>query len=145
MPLPSNNIIVRLQDVSLSYGHTPVLQGVNLEIDARDFVVVTGANGGGKTSLLRVMLKLIAPTSGQVMYLDNGVEIDNLHIGYLPQKNAIDNRFPISVEEVVASGLYAVDKPMSKVRRIYFFTWFQTSSVMPKTSCPNCNTQLWYN
>lgn len=118
MPLPSNNIIVRLQDVSLSYGHTPVLQGVNLEIDARDFVVVTGANGGGKTSLLRVMLKLIAPTSGQVMYLDNGVEIDNLHIGYLPQKNAIDNRFPISVEEVVASGLYAVDKPMSKVERM---------------------------
>lgn len=118
MPLPSNNIIVRLQDVSLSYGHTLVLQGVNLEIDARDFVVVTGANGGGKTSLLRVMLKLIAPTSGQVMYLDNGVEIDNLHIGYLPQKNAIDNRFPISVEEVVASGLYAVDKPMSKVERM---------------------------
>ena len=118
MPLPSNNIIVRLQDVSLSYGHTPVLQGVNLEIDTRDFVVVTGANGGGKTSLLRVMLKLIAPTSGQVMYLDNGVEIDNLHIGYLPQKNAIDNRFPISVEEVVASGLYAVDKPMSKVERM---------------------------
>lgn len=118
MPLPSNNIIVRLQDVSLSYGHTPVLQGVNLEIDARDFVVVTGANGGGKTSLLRVMLKLIAPTSGQVMYLDNGVEIDNLHIGYLPQKNAIDNRFPISVEEVVESGLYAVDKPMSKVERM---------------------------
>lgn len=118
MPLPSNNIIVRLQDVSLSYGHTHVLQGVNLEIGARDFVVVTGANGGGKTSLLRVMLKLIAPTSGQVMYLDNGVEIDNLHIGYLPQKNAIDNRFPISVEEVVASGLYAVDKPMSKVERM---------------------------
>lgn len=118
MPLPSNNIIVRLQDVSLSYGHTPVLQGVNLEIDARDFVVVTGANGGGKTTLLRVMLKLIAPTSGQVMYLDNGVEIDNLHIGYLPQKNAIDNRFPISVEEVVASGLYVVDKPMSKVERM---------------------------
>lgn len=118
MPLPNNNIIVRLQDVSLSYGHTPVLQGVNLEIGTRDFVVVTGANGGGKTSLLRVMLKLIAPTLGQVVHLDNGVEIDNLHIGYLPQKNAIDSRFPISVEEVVASGLYAVDKQMSKANRV---------------------------
>ena len=55
----------------------------------------------------RIILKLLAPTSGSVGYYTGGAEVDRLPIGYLPQKNMIDSRFPITVEEVVASGLLA--------------------------------------
>ena len=107
MPSLDKDIIVGLSDVSLSYEQRLVLKQVNLAVRKRDFLVITGANGGGKTTLLRLLLKLLKPTDGSVKYYDEGREIDSLHIGYLPQKNMIDARFPISVEEVVASGLYS--------------------------------------
>lgn len=95
-----------MRDVSVCYeSDTPILSDVNLEINRGDFVAITGPNGGGKTTLLRVLLKLLNPTSGSVKYLNNSVEVNKLAIGYLPQKNNIDTRFPISVQEVVMSGL----------------------------------------
>lgn len=106
MPSLDKNIIARLEGLSLTYEQRPVLQDVNLAISNRDFIVITGANGGGKTSMLRLLLKLIKPTAGCVTYYSDGCEVDTLHIGYLPQKNMIDSRFPITVSEVVASGLY---------------------------------------
>lgn len=82
------------------------LKDVNLNINRGDFVAVTGPNGGGKTTLLRILLKLLKPTAGTVRYLDaNGCTVKHLPIGYLPQKNNIDTRFPITVREVVQSGL----------------------------------------
>lgn len=106
MPSLDKNIIARLEGLSLTYEQRPILQDVNLAISNRDFIVITGANGGGKTSMLRLLLKLIKPTTGRVTYYSDGREVDTLHIGYLPQKNMIDSRFPITVSEVVASGLY---------------------------------------
>ena len=49
--------------------------------------------------------RLAKPTRGQVLFFENGFPTSSLDIGYLPQKNSIDSRFPITVEEVVASGL----------------------------------------
>ena len=117
MPSLDKNIIVSLSDVSLSYEQRQVLQHVDLTVGARDFVVITGANGGGKTTLLRLLLKLIKPTTGVVKYYQSGAEVDALHIGYLPQKNMIDSRFPVTVEEVVASGLYTSSLPLSKTEK----------------------------
>ena len=117
MPSLDKNIIVSLSDVSLSYEQRQVLQHVDLTVGARDFVVITGANGGGKTTLLRLLLKLIKPTTGVVKYYKAGIEVDALHIGYLPQKNMIDSRFPVTVEEVVASGLYTSSLPLSKAEK----------------------------
>lgn len=112
-----NNIIVRLSDVSLSYYERAVLQHVNLAVRERDFIVVTGVNGGGKTSLIRLLLKLIKPTQGVVTYYCNSRVVDRLHIGYLPQKNKIDSNFPISVEEVVESGLQTTSEALSSEER----------------------------
>ena len=84
-----------------------VLSGIDLSVNEGDFIAMTGPNGGGKTTLLRIILKLLSPTSGSVGYYIGGAEVDRLPIGYLPQKNMIDSRFPITVEEVVASGLLA--------------------------------------
>ncbi len=77
-----------------------ILDNVNLTVNKGDFVAITGPNGGGKTTLLRIILGLLRPTAGKVIY-----QIKHPHIGYLPQKNMIDSHFPISVKEVVESGL----------------------------------------
>jgi zinc transport system ATP-binding protein len=82
-----------------------VLSNVSLNVNRGDFLAITGPNGGGKTTLLRIILRLLKPTSGSVTYLRDGSPCDTLPIGYLPQKNMIDARFPISVKEVISSGL----------------------------------------
>ncbi len=98
--------IIELNGAWLRYEHRVVLRDVNLRVLRGDFMAITGPNGGGKTSLLRLMLKLLKPTAGRVVYRDgNGNEVRRLPIGYLPQKNMVDSRFPITVREVVASGL----------------------------------------
>lgn len=107
MPLQPTDPLIVLEKVCLSYDNREVLRGIDLVVSRGDFVVITGPNGGGKTSMLRVMLKLLSSTSGHVRYYRGGDEVDHLKIGYLPQKNAIDSRFPITVSEVVASGLYS--------------------------------------
>lgn len=95
-----------LSDVSMTWSRRNILEHVNLTINSGDFIAITGPNGGGKTTLLRIILKLLAPSSGKVRYLTAaGNETDRLQIGYLPQKNMIDSGFPITVEEVIASGL----------------------------------------
>ena len=105
MHLPQKKII-ELDNVGITYanGTTP-FSGINFSVDEGDFVAITGPNGGGKTTLLRLILQLLHPTSGKITYRWLGKEVKNLNIGYLPQKNAIDSSFPITVEEVVASGL----------------------------------------
>ena len=107
MRSPDNDLIIAAGHITVEYGSALALDDVSLEINAGDFVAITGPNGGGKSTLLKTLLKLIKPTSGTVEYYKNGVPVESLHIGYLPQKNAIDSRFPITVSEVVASGLYS--------------------------------------
>lgn len=98
--------LITLRDVGLRHGVRQVLSGVDLDICRGDFMAITGPNGGGKTSLLRIILGLLKPTVGRVDYIDaDGSRIRRMDVGYLPQKNAIDSHFPLTVSEVVASGL----------------------------------------
>ena len=106
MRSPDNDLIITADHITVEYGSTLALDDVSLAINSGDFVAITGPNGGGKSTLLKTLLKLIRPTSGTVNYYESGAPVESLHIGYLPQKSNIDNRFPITVEEVVASGLY---------------------------------------
>lgn len=104
MHLPQNKMI-ELDHVWMQWDNRIALQDVSLSIDEGDFVAITGPNGGGKTTLLRIVLNLLKPTQGRVVYREQGREVKDLAVGYLPQKNMIDQRFPISVEEVISSGL----------------------------------------
>lgn len=100
--------LITLENVAMRYGHEPVLTDVNLTLCRGDFMAVSGPNGGGKTTLLRIMLRLLKPTSGTVTYFDGeGKPANHLRIGYLPQKNLIDHRFPITVEQTVVSGMFS--------------------------------------
>lgn len=103
----SQNRLISLTDVSLTRDQRPILTDISMDVNESDFIAITGPNGGGKTTLLRVMLRLLKPDRGSVTYSSDFMT------GYLPQKNMIDSHFPISVNEVVASGLLAV-KGLSK-------------------------------
>lgn len=105
MTMITTDTIISLRDVSMTHDRRTVLADVNLDINRGDFIAVTGPNGGGKTTLLRIILKLLRPTTGSVTYLADGRPAKNLSIGYLPQKNMIDSRFPITVGEVIRLGL----------------------------------------
>lgn len=96
-----------------------VLSNVDFTVDRGDFIAVTGPNGGGKTTLLRLILGLLQPDSGQIVYYNElGAEMPPslFRPGYLPQKNSVDSHFPISVRQVIASGLLAL-KHMSAVEK----------------------------
>lgn len=97
--------IITLDNVGFRRNGKIILEDVNLTIGKGDFFAITGPNGGGKTTLLRLILKLIKPSEGIVRYFCDGNTVDRLPIGYLPQKNMIDSRFPITVKEVITSGL----------------------------------------
>ena len=95
--------LITLSDISIGWDSRVVLSDVNLTIREGDFIAITGPNGGGKTTLLRIILGLLKPSGGTVTR-----DSQHLRIGYLPQKNMIDSHFPISVSEVIVSGLLAV-------------------------------------
>lgn len=105
--MSSSEKIIEIRDLSVDYDGRRVLRGVNAEVEKGDFVAITGPNGGGKSTLLKCILRLIVPAEGRVAYYEGGVPAERLRFGYLPQKSNIDSRFPITVEEVVASGLQA--------------------------------------
>jgi zinc transport system ATP-binding protein len=97
--------ILEIKDISAGYAGEIILRDVNLVVYDHDFIGIIGPNGGGKTTLLKVILGLIKPYRGSLKFFDTaGSKPGNL-IGYLPQINQIDLRFPISVLDVVLSGL----------------------------------------
>jgi zinc transport system ATP-binding protein len=102
--------IIELNDITAGYDQQVVLKDVNLIINEKDFVGVIGPNGGGKTTLVKIMVGLLKPMKGRVVLhqlRNNGFR--NI-IGYLPQVNRFDTRFPISVIDVVLSGLVSEKK-----------------------------------
>lgn len=102
------NKLIELDNVTMRWDKRETLSDVNLSVNKGDFIAITGPNGGGKTTLLRLILKLLHPSAGNVTYFRDGAKVNSLHVGYLPQKNAIDSRFPVTLEEVVSSGLLSV-------------------------------------
>lgn len=97
--------IITLKHVSAAYDKKKVLHDINLTVYERDFLGIIGPNGGGKTTLVKVILGLMKPAGGRLCFYKNGKETEHLAMGYLPQYSSIDRKFPISVEEVILSGL----------------------------------------
>lgn len=100
------NKILEIKNLSVGYNNNPnVLKNVNLDVFQDDFLGIIGPNGGGKTTLLKTLLGLIKPISGEVLFYKDNIRTTRLNIGYLPQINQIDKKFPISVYDVILSGL----------------------------------------
>lgn len=95
---------VLLEDVWVNFDGVPVLEGVNLSVGQRDFLGIIGPNGGGKTTLLKVILGLVRPSRGGVTVLGRPPEKGRKYVGYVPQYSLFDRDFPASVWDVVLMG-----------------------------------------
>ena len=96
--------VITLEHVSFSFGAAPVLEDVTLAVEAGDFLWVVGPNGGGKTTLVRLILGLLQPDSGRIRVFGRRPKQALGRIGYMPQSAEIDARFPVSAGDVVLMG-----------------------------------------
>lgn len=100
------NKLIEIENLGVGYDNIPnVLTKVNLSVYDKDFLGVIGPNGGGKTTLLKAILGLLKPSAGSITFYDGEAVMSSINIGYLPQINQIDRKFPISVFDVIMSGL----------------------------------------
>lgn len=99
--------LIEIKNLCAAYGSKTVLRDVNLTIYDHDFLGIIGPNGGGKTTLIKCILGLLKPVSGEIIYHScrGGARGRKFAMGYLPQYSSIDRKFPITVEEVLLSGL----------------------------------------
>ncbi len=105
----SETPIVAVRNVTFGYGREVVLDGVSLDIQPRDFLAIIGPNGGGKTTLLKVMLGLLRPWSGEVIYHLSGGGGPRGRLGYVPQFSTFDKDFPLRVSDMVLMGRLGMD------------------------------------
>jgi zinc transport system ATP-binding protein len=97
--------VIEVEDLWLSRKGEVILEGINLQVLPGDFFAIIGPNGGGKTTLLKVILGIIPPDRGTIRIL-GGLPGDKRHLlGYVPQLRTFDFNYPLSVREMVLSGL----------------------------------------
>ncbi len=95
---------ISIEGMSFSYNGSMILEDVYLKINPRDFVSVVGPNGGGKTTLLKIILGLLKPTKGKVQLFGNSPSKSKRLVGYMPQHAKLDFHFPATVMDVVLMG-----------------------------------------
>jgi zinc transport system ATP-binding protein len=102
--LKDERFAVEIKDLTAGYDDEAVVQNINLEIKHREFFGLIGPNGGGKTTLLKVMLGLLPPMKGSVKIYGESPEKGRKKIGYVPQYSQFDRDYPITVMNVVIMG-----------------------------------------
>ncbi|MBT8041596.1 MAG: metal ABC transporter ATP-binding protein [Pontiella sp.] len=107
---------IQIENMDFSYGPIGVLEQVNLTISDHEFISVVGPNGGGKTTLLKMLLGLLEPQKGSVSVFGKSPEQGRKWIGYLPQHASLDPKFPDTATDVVLLGR------LGKTRTLGFYT-----------------------
>lgn len=93
--------LLTCRNVTLGYDNTKVVENLNFEVNAGDYLCIVGENGSGKSTLMKTILHLTPPLSGSIC---TGEGLKPNEIGYLPQQTVIQKDFPASVREIVQSG-----------------------------------------
>ena len=96
--------IVEFRNVSFHYGSNPAVVDVTFDIFPDDFLAIVGPTGGGKTTILKLMLGMLRPDSGTLTLFGKTPREARTRIGYVPQRTEFDGNFPVTVEEIVLTG-----------------------------------------
>lgn len=99
---------IAVSNLSFSYGNQPVLVDGNFEIEKKDYVAIIGPNGGGKTTLMKLLLGTLTPQTGHIKLFGQTPQLGRVNIGYVPQHLQFDFDFPMTVLEVVLMGRMSV-------------------------------------
>lgn len=102
--------VIEVRDLWYTFNGHPVLKEVTFEIFKGEFLALIGPNGGGKTTLLRLMLGLLEPSRGQIRVLDMMPKSASHRVGYVPQDVHINKSFPVTVKDVVLMGCLDINK-----------------------------------
>ena len=113
----SDRVAVSVDDVDFSYDGLPVREGASVTVQRGDLVGVVGPNGGGKTTLLKLVLGLLQPSRGRVLLLGERPERSRHRVGYVPQSHRFDPSFPVTVLDVVLMGRLGNATPLGPYRR----------------------------
>jgi len=102
----SQHAAISLRHITATYEQTPALWNVSIDIPRQALAAVIGPNGAGKTTLLKVILGLMSPVSGSVIFATQHGNRTRPHIAYVPQRRSVDWDFPVTVLDVVMMGCY---------------------------------------
>jgi len=108
------DIVVECRDVWFSYGRETVLSAVDMVVRRGEFIAVIGPNGGGKTTLIRLILGRLSPTRGEIRIMGGGPGGGTSRIGYCAQNTAVNLSFPVTALDVVLMG--RIDDSVSGIR-----------------------------
>lgn len=123
------NWLLKIENLTTGYEGKVVLEKTSFTLNENDFVGIIGPNGGGKTTLLKTIMGLLPPMKGSITFSDS-IKNPGTDIGYLPQINKFDHRFPITVSEVIRSGLSGKSR------------WFQRFSTYDNKKVNNMMSEL---
>ena len=112
-------IAIELKNITAGYqSGNPIIADINLKVEEKEFLGIIGPNGGGKTTLLKVIIGLLEPQTGEVFLGGKSVKSSSYKIGYVPQYSYFDKSFPITVSDVVSMGLISNKLFTSKLSKI---------------------------
>jgi len=96
---------IEARNISFAYPHSPlILENIHWQVTAGEFIALVGPNGGGKSTLLKIILGLLKPQHGQIQILGQPLDKNRGRIGYVPQFTNFSRDYPITVEETVLLG-----------------------------------------
>jgi len=108
----TDETLISIRDLSFAYGDREVLSHINLDVAERTVLGIVGPNGGGKTTLLKILLGLLKGYSGEFTirctYDPRGKKIRHSCLGYVPQKSTINLRYTATIHDAVEMGLYGI-------------------------------------
>ncbi len=100
----SDQPVIDVCDVSFAYGAAPVLEDVSFQVEQNELICIIGPNGGGKTTLVRLLLGLLRPDRGRIRVLGQSPERARQRVGYMPQHVGHDPHFPVTAMDIVLMG-----------------------------------------